>query len=222
MENFFGYFQLLVMICFLLFVIGNVLYFRFKKKINVIALGSSKKVAPCLLELFLYGGAVIWSFEVFFSAIQSKFHIFPSPFDIKLIDILFLKLIGVFIIVIGFFIFVRAVVSLGDSWRIGSEQTKKSKLVTTGMYALSRNPIYLFFDLYFIGTFLINGTLIFLLFMLTMILVFHYQSIQEEKILRTLYGKEYEEYWNKTPRYFSISLYCYELYKKLCNARIKF
>jgi protein-S-isoprenylcysteine O-methyltransferase Ste14 len=57
-------------------------------------------------------------------------------------------------------------------------------------------------DLNFIGTFLINGALIFLLSAVLTVVGVHYQILQEEKLLSSAYGQEYQAYCHKTNRYF--------------------
>lgn len=77
-------------------------------------------------------------------------------------------------------------------------------LVTTGIFAISRNPIFIFLDLYFIGTFLINGTLSFLIAAVLAVVGNHNQIVREEKFLASRYGKPYQDYRVRTPRYFSL------------------
>jgi len=81
-------------------------------------------------------------------------------------------------------------------------------LVTTGMFALSRNPIFVFLDLYAFGTFLINERLGFLLSALVLAAGIHYQILQEESFLRSTYGKAYHDYCRRTGRYFSWKSVC--------------
>ncbi|MBI5184202.1 MAG: hypothetical protein HZA01_00525 [Nitrospinae bacterium] len=82
-----------------------------------------------------------------------------------------------------------ALVSFRDSWRAGIDEKTQGELITTGIFAVSRNPIFIFIDLYFIGTFLINGALIFLIFAAVVIIGLHCQIIQEEKFLAKAYGQ---------------------------------
>jgi protein-S-isoprenylcysteine O-methyltransferase Ste14 len=114
------------------------------------------------------------------------------------------KLIGVSIVAFGFVIFVLALVSFGKSWRVGIDEKTPGELVTTGIFAVSRNPIFIFLDLYFIGTFLINGTLIFLIFAVLVVMGLHYQILQEEKALARIYGQACQDYCTRTGRYFSL------------------
>ena len=57
-----------------------------------------------------------------------------------------------------------------------------------------------FVDLYFIGTFLVNGTVTFLLFAVVVVGM-HYQILQEEAFLRGVHGDAYEAYCRETRRY---------------------
>jgi len=104
---------------------------------------------------------------------------------------------------VGGAVFILALVSFGASWRIGIDAKTPGGLVTTGIFALSRNPIFVFLDLYAFGTFLINGTLGFLLFALVLAAGIHYQILQEESFLRRTYGTDYHDYCRRTARYFS-------------------
>ena len=73
--------------------------------------------------------------------------------------------------------------------------------MTRGIFSLTRNPIYVFIDCWFIGIFLINGTLIFLVFAVFAITAQHWQILREEEFLKKRYGEPYESYRNQTPRY---------------------
>lgn len=78
---------------------------------------------------------------------------------------------------------------------------KENHLVTTGVYAMVRNPIYSAFFLVCIGVILIESNLC--LFVLPVI-YYVYMTVflikTEEKWLRKLYGQEYEEYCRKVNR----------------------
>ena len=78
---------------------------------------------------------------------------------------------------------------------------KENRLVTTGAYALVRNPIYSAAMLACTGVILIIGNawffilpLVFWLFMTVLM------KATEEKWLRNLYGKEYEDYCRQVNR----------------------
>ena len=74
--------------------------------------------------------------------------------------------------------------------------------MTTGIFALSRNPIYVSLNLWFIGVALINGTLLFVVFAVAAAGLLHWQMLREERFCVELYGAPYEDYRAGTARYF--------------------
>lgn len=76
-----------------------------------------------------------------------------------------------------------------------------NKLVTTGVYTLVRNPIYSAFMLFCTGTLMISGNLFFYpLFFFYWIFMTVLMKCTEEKWLKKLYGREYEEYCRRVNR----------------------
>jgi protein-S-isoprenylcysteine O-methyltransferase Ste14 len=202
MNSFFDNFQIVALIFFLLVFMGRTLYLRFSKGVQPITLGVGKRGYQRIVEIFFFVGLSLWMVEIVIHALNLNVQILPSTFFIQLPDSEIAKIIGVVIIMVGFGIFIYALASFGTSWRIGIDTQKPGDLVTTGIFAFSRNPIFVFIDLYFVGTFLINGTLIFLIFAVLMVLGLHYQILQEEKFLTHTYGNAYDNYRAGTGRYF--------------------
>jgi len=113
-----------------------------------------------------------------------------------------LQVAGAAMVVSGVLIFAAALIAFGNSWRLGIDSQAAGKLVTTGIFAYSRNPIFVFLDLYLAGTFFLNESVAFLLFACAGIAGLHIQILREETFLRQHYGTAYLEYCAKTPRYF--------------------
>jgi protein-S-isoprenylcysteine O-methyltransferase Ste14 len=203
--NVFDYFQLASLAIVILIVVGRACYLRFRRNINPIVIGGGKKGVLLAIEFMVIIGFVAWMIEVFLSALHSRFRLFASSLDSHLFNSFPAKITGVALITSGLVILGSAYVSFGDSWRVGFDVWNPGTLVTTGTFALSRNPIYVFLDLWFIGVFLINGTLIFLAFALLAVAVLHWQILQEEKFLVRLYGQAYQSYCARTGRYVSWS-----------------
>lgn len=204
MNNFFDNFQIASVIIFLLIVVGRALYLRLSRGINPIAIGGGKKGLVLALELISFAGLIVWLIEIFLYALHTSFRIFPSPLDAQLISSTPAKLIGVAFVTFGLIVFVLAFISFGDSWRVGFDVKTPGALVTTGLFAITRNPIYVFLDLWFLGIFLINGTLIFLIFAALTFAAVHWQILQEERFLTKLYGQPYQAYCDRTGRYLSM------------------
>jgi protein-S-isoprenylcysteine O-methyltransferase Ste14 len=199
--NFFDYFQIAVVAIAFLIVAGRASYLRLSRNINPIVIGGGKKGFLLAVELLAVMGLVVWIVEVLQYALHSAFRIFPAILDFQLVRSFPLKNIGVALVTLALILLGLAYVSFGDSWRVGFDVKTPGPLVTTGVFAVSRNPIYVFVDLWFIGVFFINGTLIFLIFAVLAVAVLHWQILQEEKFLSRLYGQPYQSYRAKTGRY---------------------
>ena len=182
-SGFFDTFQIVGLIFFLCVFVGRTLYLRFARGIQPITLGVGKAGIRRLVEISFFVGLVVWIIEVILYALQLEFRLLPHPLDARLIDSTLAKSVGVILCTGGFGIFVWALMSFGDSWRIGIDERAPGELVTGGAFAVSRNPIFVFLDLYFVGTFLIAGTLTFLAFAAVIVAGVHYQILQEEKFL---------------------------------------
>ncbi len=200
--NFFDYFQIASVATFAFIIVVRVIYLRTRRNINPIAIGGGKRGLVLIIELFAFAGLLAWMAEIVLYAVHSSFHIFPAPLDVQLIDSNIAKVAGVVLVSIGLVVFILAFVSFGDSWRVGFDVKTPGALVTTGIFAFTRNPIYVFLDLWFTGIFLINGRLIFLIFAVLTLIVIHWQILQEEAFCRNLYGQPYHDYCARTGRYF--------------------
>jgi protein-S-isoprenylcysteine O-methyltransferase Ste14 len=97
--------------------------------------------------------------------------------------------------------FAVTLVSFGDSFRVGIDVNKPDKLVTGGMFAISRNPIYVCFLLFFAGLFLIHRNIVIAVAIVLFVLAIHRQVLREEKFLAGHYGEEYAAYRKKVRRY---------------------
>ena len=74
-------------------------------------------------------------------------------------------------------------------------------LVTTGIFAWSRNPIYLALDLLVLGSFAIQGRTLFGLLAVLMAGLLHALILREERFLEAHYGDAYRSYRSRVPRY---------------------
>ncbi|MCM1270286.1 MAG: isoprenylcysteine carboxylmethyltransferase family protein [Ruminococcus flavefaciens] len=113
-----------------------------------------------------------------------------------------LRISGAIVGVLGTMVFVISVITMRDNWRAGVPKDEKTELVTTGIYAYSRNPAFLGFDLIYIGVLLMffNGYL----FAVTLlaIIMLHLQIVNvEEDFLVATFGNAYLAYKKKVCRY---------------------
>jgi protein-S-isoprenylcysteine O-methyltransferase Ste14 len=199
-----GGFQLLALAVFLILVVGRTMHLLIHKKVNPITLGLGRKGKTGLMEVLLFAGVNLWAVAVVLCALSLERPLFTWPCRVRLVDAMPVKLMGVATVIGAFVLFVLALSALGNSWRLGIDEDHPGRLVTTGIYSYSRNPIYLFFDLYFLGTFLINGSLFFLVMAVLVALNLHYQILQEERFLSNAHGAAYEAYCARTARYIAV------------------
>jgi protein-S-isoprenylcysteine O-methyltransferase Ste14 len=108
---------------------------------------------------------------------------------------------GVLFCIAGLSFLFLSLVSFGKSFRVGIDQDRPDKLVTTGVFAYTRNPIYLAFALVLLGQFLLFSNWILLVYMIAAIWLFHRQVSREEEYLKKHYGQQYSEYCGRVRRY---------------------
>lgn len=208
MIKIFAYIQIISLALFLSLVIGKTIYLRKKEKISAIKINIfAKEGLKHIFEIIMFVSVNIWTFGLLAYALKDAFGIFSTLPEYKLFNLLYLKILGLFFIIIGFIFFVLALLNLGNSWRLGIDDKNPGKLVTSGIYSLSRHPIYLFFNLYFFGTFIINANIIFLIFTIILASVLHIQIIREEKFLVKVFGKEYTNYMQSVSRYLTFKTF---------------
>lgn len=198
------YLQLALIGIFLSLIMGKSFYLRKKEKINtflVIGRISSIQTITSLSSFIL---TTLFLFTLIFYLINKDFEAFLSPLYLSILDYVSVKISGLSLVLLGFIIDITALINLGDSWRVGIDANNPGELVTRGVYSISRHPIYIFFYLYFLGTFLINANLIFLIYFLFILVNLYFQAVQEEKFLKEKFGKKYTEYINSTARYIGI------------------
>ncbi len=109
--------------------------------------------------------------------------------------------IGVFSCSIGLLFLFLSLVSFGTSFRVGIDTDRPDKLVTSGVFALTRNPIYVAFGFVLLGEFLIFPSWIMLIYLIAGIGLFHRQVLLEETFLSEHYGEEYRAYCARVRRY---------------------
>lgn len=133
--------------------------------------------------------------------------IFSSAFNlpklgVELFSMSIIKWIGVVFSILGLTVFLLSIISIGQSFRVGIDLERQGNLVTTGTFAVSRNPLYLAIIFILIGLFLIFPNWILLVYIVSGFFLFNRQILIEEAFLIKVYGKKYEEYCKKVPRYF--------------------
>ena len=109
--------------------------------------------------------------------------------------------IGLSLLVISLVWTVIAQVQMKNSWRIGIDTETKTELVTSGLFSVSRNPIFFGMIITLAGVFLATpNALTLLLFILGYVLI-QIQIRLEEEFLAKEQGQKYLEYKQKVRRF---------------------
>ncbi|MGI8419705.1 MAG: methyltransferase family protein [Candidatus Levyibacteriota bacterium] len=114
-----------------------------------------------------------------------------------------LVIAGVLMYIVGFVLAFLSRSVMNKSWGVPGvhNKTKQSKLVTTGPFSFSRNPIYVAFTLLYFGyAAAIQSWLIIL--RIPLAVYFYKSAVREEINLEKIFGKEYISYKKRVPRFF--------------------
>jgi protein-S-isoprenylcysteine O-methyltransferase Ste14 len=87
-----------------------------------------------------------------------------------------------------------------NSWRIGIDTVTKTELVTTGLFRISRNPIFFGMIISLFGLFLTTPNALTGLFLIIGYVLIQIQIRLEEDFLTEQHGKKYSEYKQKVRR----------------------
>ncbi|KOY52236.1 methyltransferase family protein [Polaribacter dokdonensis] len=90
---------------------------------------------------------------------------------------------------------------MANSWRIGIDEKNKTELVTSGMFSISRNPIFLGIMIANIGLFLVIPDAFTLLIISLSVISINTQIRLEEDFLKQEFGNEYLKYRKKVRRW---------------------
>ncbi|MDP4010880.1 MAG: isoprenylcysteine carboxylmethyltransferase family protein [Candidatus Roizmanbacteria bacterium] len=120
--------------------------------------------------------------------------IFPMPENPAV------QVIGMLLVGIGVTMAISARKSLGTNWNHAFEYQikKKHKLITHGIYAYVRHPIYAGLILSYLGIELVVESYLFIPFFIITVTLGIIQCKREEKILSKYFGEEYTNYMKRT------------------------
>jgi protein-S-isoprenylcysteine O-methyltransferase Ste14 len=109
---------------------------------------------------------------------------------------------GVVITIMSLIIMLLTLLHFRNSLRFGLDENNRGKLITGGIFSISRNPFFTSLLLWFFGIALILPSPFFIGFALLAAVGIHFFILKEEKFMQRFYGVEYLEYRRKVRRYF--------------------
>lgn len=90
---------------------------------------------------------------------------------------------------------------MSNSWRIGIDEKHKTRLVTEGVFSISRNPIFLGMLSTLFGLFLVIPNALTFMVGITGFISVQIQVRLEEEFLLKTHGEDYNNYCSKTKRW---------------------
>ncbi|SFQ43736.1 methyltransferase family protein [Parafilimonas terrae] len=124
------------------------------------------------------------------------------PISDTLFHTTIIKILGTIILIVAVFFLVKSLRQFFLTKNTVILIKPASSLQTTGIYAITRNPMYLGLAILYLGiTCFIGNWWNVILFPLLLIIVQEYIIKREEKYLEIEFGQEYEAYKNKVRRW---------------------
>ena len=180
-----------------LFVLNSYIVYKRTGK-NPYVLGKSKGILSFTENGIKVTGIIIPLIVIVFILSQE---IYRWLIPIQYLEKVYLDLIGISIMFLGFVICLSAQYYMRSSWRIGIEINSEVKLVTRGIFKYSRNPFFLGTLLSYLGFFLVLPNI--LSFTVGVVYYFLIQiqvRLEEENMNNTL-GNSYQNYCAKVRRW---------------------
>lgn len=201
-SRFFEWFQFAVFVCWGLLGLTRALLLR-SRGVDVIVVDRQRTPSQMVVDAVAAIGLLVWAYEVVAYAWTFRFHVGPAGWHQTLIESVPVRTLGMAMVSLAVLLYAIAIRRLGESWRLGIDRATPGPLVTDGIYRWTRHPIYVAFDLLFVGTFLVLGSVIFLVLAVVWIPLLHGFMLREERFLTQRYGDAYRAYCRRVGRYFS-------------------
>lgn len=145
----------------------------------------------CLLSIFIYVSVnALWPASA------------PYFMPVYALDHISFTIVGIVLLVISFAFTIIAQVHMKDSWRIGIDKDNKTSLITTGLFAYSRNPVFLAMLTSLFGLFLVRPNAFTALVGIVSYILIQVQIRLEEEYLSEQHGSDYEAYKKTVRRFF--------------------
>ena len=134
-----------------------------------------------------------------------SYSFFPSMYDFLApfhwLENQLIVFVGIFFLIISLFWIWVAQTQMGNSWRIGIDEQRKMELITTGMFSISRNPIFLGMKVNLLAFFLVIPNAVTLTVVVTGFALIDIQVRLEEQHLLNLNDDSYQNYYKKVRRW---------------------
>jgi protein-S-isoprenylcysteine O-methyltransferase Ste14 len=200
LDRFFDWFQLVALAGMGGLAVGRALVL-YARGIHVVVVDWQRTPAQMFSDSILVMSGFFWLYEIVAYSWPLPARLVPACLGTVLFDAAAAKATGALMLVAGVALYGLALRAFGDSWRLGIDRERCGPLATGGIFAWTRNPVYVGLELFAIGTFLIQGRLIFLVLAGIGAGLIHEQILREERFLARTYGDAYRDYCARVGRY---------------------
>jgi protein-S-isoprenylcysteine O-methyltransferase Ste14 len=174
-----------------------------RRGVRIFPVDRQRSVGQGLADLAFVLAFLLWLYETLAAALPLPFHLVPEVARVRVHDSDALRSAGVLAMAGGLLVYGLALRDFGASWRLGIDRERAGELVTGGVFARSRNPVYLGLLLLAIGSFGALGVLA--LGALTALFALYFSLLirREEAFLRAHYGETYARYTARVNRWWT-------------------
>lgn len=124
-------------------------------------------------------------------------HILLAPFA----DWPYIRVTGVLCMLTSFAWILVAQVQMKEAWRIGIDRDTRTELVTSGLFKISRNPVFLGMIVNLGGLTQVTPNIVTLMLLVIGTCCIQLQVRMEEDFLLQEHGNNYRQYKQNTPRF---------------------
>jgi len=169
--------------------------------VGVLAADRQRPVTQILFDVIELVALLVLFYDVLAFSLPLPDELVPPILERVVVHVLALRVAGAAVLVASVVIYLLALRAFGDSWRIGIDREHPGPLVTGGIFAWSRNPVYVSLNLLAVGAFLTLGGAAFLVLAPVIAIFFDLLIRREERFLAATYGDAYREYRARVGRY---------------------
>ena len=158
---------------------------------NPVVLSNADNAHGLIAKYFMAGIAMMGLYVAVFAIYPAGYSYFLPMVYMEATG---LQATGLIILVISLVWTYIAQANMRQSWRIGIDEEQKTELVTTGIFRLSRNPVYVGIIAAATGLFFVTPNAFTLLFMIMAYMLIQIQIRLEEEFLLKMHGQSYLDY----------------------------
>ena len=168
---------------------------------NPVVLSKADDAHGLISRFFLAWMAVLGVYTMVVAFYPSGYKYFFPMFYLELPA---LKVAGIAVLMVSLVWTYIAQAHMQGSWRIGIDASEKTGLITKGIFAFSRNPIYLGMLASVLGLVLVTPNALTVLLLVLGFVLIQIQVRLEEEFLQKMHGSSYQDYKLKVARFIGV------------------